>query len=466
MKKIKKRLKSFNIIEENRLTYNQLFAFFIPLGTSTLLISISNMLLNRCLGYLPNAEFYISSFSVSRTLMLLFMSPVTIIALALTTFTQSISSFKKVSKYGITSIILLQIWFFVMAFTPIGKLILSSLYNLDGALLENAMFSQKAIVILPLFFFTRNYFLGIAIKLRNIKFATLGSFLRAALTLACSFMMPSIISTFKPEFIPAILLSAMIFLEMSVYVLGVVLTTKGKILTHLKISLKRQNIYDESIKLKYKKIVLFALPLILSYSMGQLLPSFSQSAMALGSNKEITLTVYSVSLSLLNIIAAFSFQIPQLVVNHDTFNPINKNIIRNFCFMIAFAMTAIMFIISFTPLADYIFLNILKISQNNLDIASLSIKFGILYPSSMIFMAYKRGKLIKIQKTSLLMFERVIGTSISLSLFLIIPLISWRFGAGAGILTLGIANFATGIFTDIIFKISIKRNPSLISRIP
>ena len=466
LNKIAKMLNKTQGLEPNQITYNQLFAFFIPLGTSTLLISISNMLLNRCLGYLPDAEFYISSFSIARTLMLLFMSPVTIIALTLTTFTQSIDTFKKVSKFGLITICILQAWFFLMAFTPIGRAILASLYNLDGALLDNAVLSQKAIVALPILFYVRNYFLGIAIKLRNIKFATLGSFLRTLLILACSFTMSSVMEMFRAEYIPAILLFMMIFVEMAVYVLGVVLNTKGKIMVHLRLSLERQNIYDENIKLEYKKIILFALPLILSYSMGQLLPSFSQSAMALGNNKEITLTIYSVSLSLLNIIGAFSFQIPQLVVNHDTFNPINKNIVRNFCFIIAFSMTAIILIISFTPLADYIFLNILKISINNLDIANLSIKFGILYPASMIFMAYKRGKLIKIQKTSLLMFERVIGTTISLSLFLIIPVIAWQFGAGAGILILSAANFATGVFTHIIFKISVKRSPSVLSRIP
>jgi hypothetical protein len=56
----------------------------------------------------------------------------------------------------------------------------------------------------------------------------------------------------------------------------------------------------------------------------------------------------------------------------------------------------------------------------------------------------------------------VIGTLISLILFGIVPVIAWQFGAAAGILTLTAANFVTGFFTDIIFRISVRKNPSLI----
>ncbi len=458
-----KKLKETSGDDLNKITFYKLLVFFIPLGTSTFLISISNMLLNRCLGYIPNSEFYISSFSVARTLMLLFMSPVSIIALVVTTFTQNKNTFKKVTKFALITITLLQIWFFVLSFTDISRNILSSMYNLDGRLLDNAVLSLKTICILPIFFFARNFFLGISIKLRNIKFATIGSFLRVLLILIFSFIMPSVLRAFRAEYVPGILLFGMIFLESLVYVLGVLITTKGKVLLHLLNSMRTQNILSIDDSLNYKKILYFSLPLILSYSMGQLLPSFSQSALALGENKEIILTVYSISLSLLNIIGSFSFQIPQLVVNHDTFNPINKNKVRNFCFFVAGTMTVFMLLLSFTVIGDFSLANIMKVSQNNISIAKLSLIFGILYPASTVFMAYKRGKLIKIQKTTLLVFERVIGTLISLVLFLIVPIVAWQYGSAAGILTLTAANFATGLFTHIVFKISTKRKPEIIT---
>jgi hypothetical protein len=276
--------------------------------------------------------------------------------------------------------------------------------------------------------------------------------------------MPSIIKNVPHEYIGGILLSAIITLEALVYALGVVYTTKGKILIHLVHSLKRQDTYSEVNSINYKKIVVFALPLILSYSMAQLLPSFSQSALALSQNKEVTLTIYAVSLSFINIVGAFNFQIPQLVVNHDTFNPKNKNIVRNFCLIIAGIMFLCMIIVAFTGLGKYLAVSLLKLSTQNAELAKMSFRYGLFYPASLVFMSYKRGKLIKIQKTALLVFERVIGTLISLILFVIIPLISWEHGAGMGILVLTVANFATGIFVDIIFKVSVKKNPELISR--
>ncbi len=446
----------------NKITYYKLLVFFIPLGTSTFLISISNMLLNRCLGYLPNSELYISSFSVARTLMLLFMSPVSVISLVVTTFIQNKETFKKVSKFAVVTIVLLQIWFAILSFSNISRNIFSNMYHLDGQLLENALLSLKIVSFLPIFFFIRNFFLGISIKLRNIKFATIGSFLRVTLILICSFIMPWLIKTFRVEYLPGILLFLMIFLESSVYVLGVIITTKGRVLLKLLDTMRSQNTLSENNSLKYIKILYFSLPLILSYSMGQLLPSFSQSALALGENKEIILTVYSVSLSLLNIIGSFSFQIPQLVVNHDTFNPTNKNKVRNFCIFVALSMVSFMLLIAFTGIGDIFLKNIMKVSSSSLKIAKLCLMFGILYPASTVFMSYKRGKLIKIRKTTFLVFERVIGTLISLILFAVVPIIAWQFGAAAGVLTLTVANFATGMFTHLIFKLSVKKDPQLI----
>ena len=463
MNKIISKLKGFKTTEDNQITYSQLFAFFIPLGTSTLLISISNMLLNRALGYIPNAEFYISSFNVARTLELLFMSPVSVIALVVTTFTVNIKTFKKVTKFAVINIVLLEIWFAIMSFTPIGRFFLGNIYNLDGELLDNAVLSLKIISFLPICFLVRNYFLGVAIKLRNTKFATLGSLLRVIMTFMLSISMPSIIKAVPPEYIGGILLTSIITLEALVYALGVIYTTRGKILIQMILSLKRQDTFSEETTTDYKKLIIFALPLILSYSMAQLLPSFSQSALALSQNKEITLTIYAVSLSFINVVGAFNFQIPQLVVNHDTFNPKNKNIVRNFCLIIAGIMLLCMIIIAFTGTGRYLAVSLLKLSPQNAELAKMSYVYGLFYPTSLVFMSYKRGKLIKIQKTALLVFERVIGTLISLVLFIIIPLISWEHGAGMGILVLTVANFATGIFVDIIFKVSVKKNPGLIS---
>ena len=463
MNKIKNKLQSFKNIEENRLTYFKLITFFIPLGTSTLLITISNLLLNRCMGYIPDSDFYISSFSVARTLMQLFLSPVSIMALIFTAFTQNIATFKKVSRYALYSVIILQSWFVLLAFSPISRFILSHMYNLDGALLENAVFSLKTICILPVFFFVREYFLGVAIKLRNVRFAALGSLLRFTLILLASFSMPSILIKVRHDLIPGLLLGSMVFLESIVYMLGVLLITKGKVLTNIVLSLKRQNSYSEESSLSYKKILNFTVPLLLSYSMAQLIPSFSQSALALGENKQVILTVYAVVLSLLNIIGAFSFQIPQLVVNHDTFNPNNNNITRKFCIILAGFMFLLSLIVTFTGLGDYLVLNLMKVSPQNLSVAKVAFMYGLLYPTSMVFMSYKRGKLIKIKKTGLLVFERVSGTLITLLLFLIVPAISWKHGAGAGILMLTAANFATGIFLDVIFRISVKKNPQLIN---
>ncbi|MCK5128217.1 MAG: hypothetical protein KAQ68_00080 [Clostridiales bacterium] len=455
-----------NTLSNDQVSYSKLVKFFVPLGLATLMIATSNMLLNRCLGFIPNSEFYISSFSVARTLSMLFMSPVSAITLVVTSFTENKNTYLKVQKFAIICAIVMLLWFMILSYTPLGELTFSKLYNLQGELLDNALVSFRTIMFLPILFLLRNFFLATSIKLRNIRFAAIGSLLRVIVVILFSFFIPEMLLVIKPQHLPGFILFCMIFVESLVYALGVFRITKGKVILHIVQSLKEQNTYKYDAIVSYKKILKFALPLMLSFSIAQLIPSFSQSALALGQNAAVILSIYSISLNILHIISSFNFQLPQLVVNHDSFHPTNRHIIRRLCYILGAVITMIMFIVAFTKLGDYIFISIMKLSIEHLDVAKLTLKFALFYPAASIFMSYKRGKLIKIRKTGILVFERALSSVLPLILFLIIPNIPWMYGAGIGIIVLTTANLASGIFTSIVFNMNVQRNPSLITRNP
>lgn len=452
-----------NLFDSNNLTYRNLLAFFLPLGLSSLTIAMSNLMLTRCLGYFPDSEMYISSFSVARTIVNFVQSPGFVATYLIATFVTNEYTFLKIKKFLFVILLLVVTTSITVAYTPLSKFIFENLFNISGELLSNAITSLKVIIFFAMIVLVRLYFLGIAIKLRKLRFATLGSTIRLVVITIFSFFIPELLNIFGPKYLPGILLLIMAFVEASVYAFGVLKVTRGKITKHVIYSLKQQNIYSPDDRVSYGKLLKFAIPFILSFIIAQLLPGFTQSALALSENNVIILAVYTISSSVAFIISSFSFQLPQLVVNHESFIPNNRKIIIRFCFILAGISTIALALVGFTKVGDFVFVHLLKVSESSTSIAKLACKFAILQPASSMFMTYKRGKLLKVKRTNMLIFERLIGSLLPYSLMFIIPLINWQYSAAVGILMTTLANFFAGLFLHIVFKINVRKDPELIT---
>jgi hypothetical protein len=407
---------------------------------------------------------YISSFSVARTVVNFVQASGFVSTYLIATFVTNEYTFLKVKKFLFALFVLVLTTSMSVAYTPLNKIIFVNCFNLSGELLDNAITSLKVIIYFSLIVFIRLYFLGIAIKLRKIRFATVGSTIRLLVITTFSFFIPELLNIFGPQYLPPLLLLSMASVEALVYAIGVFKITRGKITNHVMYSLKQQNLYINDDTVSYSKLLKFAIPFILSFIIGQLLPGFTQSALALSENNVIILAVYTISSSVALIISSFSFQLPQLVVNHECFVPHNRKIIIKFCYILAAISTTILILIGFTSVGNFVFIQLLKVSPSSTNIAKLACRFAILQPASSMFMAYKRGKLLKIKRTNMLIFERLIGSILPYSLMFIIPVIKWQYAAAVGLLMTTLANFAAGLFLHIIFKINVKKSPELISK--
>lgn len=448
--------------DEHSLTYLSILRFYVPLGISAIAISMANLLLNRCIGLFPDSDVYMSSFSVARSMTFLFQSLIAAVTLMITTFTVNERTFRTVNRYILVLCTLLAGWLMVLAYTPIGRHILHNFYNLDGILLDNAVIATRLAIFFPLEICVRTYFLGIAIKLRSVKIAALGSIIRVAVIFALSLFIPQLLRIMDPIYLAGTLLITMGFVECMVYALGVIFQTRGQIQMHLMHALRQQNTYISDGETSTLHLIKFSAPLILSFALGALLPSFTKSALALGENNVKTIAVYTIVASVINIVAAFSFQLPQLLVNNDTTNAMNRLRIRRFAMGLGAISIVVMVLIAFTPVGDFVFLHLLKTDASNVAIAKLSCVFALIFPASVIFMAYKRGKLIKIKKTSMLVFEMAIGSVLPYFLVFIIPIIEWRYAAAVGVMMLSVANIIAGVFDHLVFVYHRKKDPQLI----
>ena len=450
-------------IQKHELTYKKLALFSFPLVSTMISISLSHLILTRCLGFFPNPELYISSFNVARSFIILLQFPLAALTLTITTFTVNKATFKKVKKYIFSLIILLTIWLIVISYTNLGKYILSNFYNLDGELLQNAVTSLKIVIFFPILVAIRSYFLGVALKLRKLKFAAFGSFFRLLSIFLCSFFIPDLLKVIKPQYLPGLLMILMGFVEVLFYAFGLIRLTKGRITNHIIYSMREQNIYFEEGKTSYRKFLVFGIPLMISFLIAQFLPSLTHAALALSDKKITVLAVYTISMSVINLFSSIRFQLPQVVVNHNSFNVNDRSILIRSFLLIAGVFSIFLAVIAFTPVGSYIFIKLLNVSESSTKILKLTCAFGILNPAAAIFGAYKRGKLFKIKKTGMLVFERIIGAFLPYILFFLIPIIKWEYAAALGVLMLAFSDIISGLFNSIVFKINVKRDPGLIS---
>src|SRR5690625_1884448 len=103
------------------LTYRQLTAFFIPLGISASLTSVTHVIINGTLSRGENAAFIIACYAIAMSIFGILERPAIIFRQTSSTLVQDQKAFKLLSKFFINVLIGIMAINAVISFTPIGK---------------------------------------------------------------------------------------------------------------------------------------------------------------------------------------------------------------------------------------------------------------------------------------------------------------------------------------------------------
>ncbi|WP_332694922.1 multi antimicrobial extrusion protein MatE [Halalkalibacter lacteus] len=388
---------------ERGLSTRNILLFFVPLGLSASLVTLSHMIINGTLTRGENAETIIASYAIAMSLFAIMERLGVLLRNTCSALVRDKVSFKAMSMVAVYVVSSLMMISATIAYTPIGRWIFSRLFGADPTMIDQIVNVYQILIIVTFFSAIRCLFQGVIILNKQTKWLTIGMVIRLIVMYLLSLVFIHI------GYITA-QTGAIIFLA-GMMVESLISFLEGRVLVKKMVQKKENHRIT-----KKEPIFRFYTPLILSslviVMVGPVINVF------LGKTNEIELAIasYAIALSITQLFLSFFTYTHQIVL---TFYKDHPQKVNQFTMMVGFIPTVLLAIFCFTPIGAF-FIEVVLGANDRLVEASLqSLKVFMLMTLVFPFVDFCNGLLMLRSETKVM----VLSQSANLGLTFIVLLI-------------------------------------------
>ncbi|PYI56414.1 multi antimicrobial extrusion protein MatE [Paenibacillus flagellatus] len=175
-----------NTGNERRLTMGQLFAFFIPLGLSASLVTISHVIINSTLARSADPEIIIASYAIGLSMLGIIERPAILLRQTCSALVRDRTSFKAMTTVAVCLLIGMFGAGLLISYTPVGRLLFLRLFGVDESMLLAIIHVYRILMFVSIFSGIRCLYHGIIISNMRTKWLTIGMAVRLAAMYAVS----------------------------------------------------------------------------------------------------------------------------------------------------------------------------------------------------------------------------------------------------------------------------------------
>ena len=364
------------------LTYRRIFLFWGPLALTWLMMALEQPILIAFIARLGEAKLNLAAFGIAGSFAMIIEAPVIMLMSASTALVTGRHSYRKLRRFtdilnlGVTGIQLLVL------IPPVFRFIV---INLMGVPEEVARLAHIALLIFLPWAASigyRRFYQGILIRNNLTRRVTYGTLVRLTVIVTVGVILYS--AGVKGAYVGAGAMSLAVFAE--------AIATRIMASGTLKTILEREDTENGSLGLR--KISKFYYPLAIT------------SLLSLGVHPFVTFFLgrsYMAveSLAVLPVVSSLVFIFRSLGLSYQEVNIAlignqrqNYRPLRNYAVYMGAAVTVLITILAFTPLADLWFVNVSGLSQELADMSYLPLKIMILLPAFTVLLNYQRSLLL------------------------------------------------------------------------
>ena len=364
------------------LTYRRIFLFWGPLALTWLMMALEQPILIAFIARLSEAKLNLAAFGIAGSFAMIIEAPVIMLMSASTALVTGRHSYRKLRRFtdilnlGVTGIQLLVL------IPPVFRFIV---INLMGVPEEVARLAHIALLIFLPWAASigyRRFYQGILIRNNLTRRVTYGTLVRLTVIVTVGVILYS--AGVKGAYVGAGAMSLAVFAE--------AIATRIMASGTLKTILEREDTENGSLGLR--KISKFYYPLAIT------------SLLSLGVHPFVTFFLgrsYMAveSLAVLPVVSSLVFIFRSLGLSYQEVNIAlignqrqNYRPLRNYAVYMGAAVTILITILAFTPLADLWFVNVSGLSQELADMSYLPLKIMILLPALTVLLNYQRSLLL------------------------------------------------------------------------
>ncbi|HEY8528520.1 MAG TPA: multi antimicrobial extrusion protein MatE [Paenibacillaceae bacterium] len=172
--------------EKRGVSAARILKFFLPLGLSASLVTLSHVIINGTLARAPQPELVIAGYAIAQSIFMFTERPAVLIRQTSSALVRDRTSFRALGRLTFGLIALIVLIGSIIAFTPLGPALIRWVFGADDRLAASALNAYGVVVFVSVFSALRCLYHGVLIRERNTKWLTLGMLIRLAVMYAAS----------------------------------------------------------------------------------------------------------------------------------------------------------------------------------------------------------------------------------------------------------------------------------------
>lgn len=320
--------------QPTRFTYGNLAAFFIPLGFSASLTSLTHIIINGTLSRGENAAFIIACYAVALSLFGIVERPIIVFRQTCSTLVKDRPGFKKLNMFMLIVIALLAGFSLLLAYTSVGDWVYVTLFNADLNMVSTISDTFKVIFLVIIFSGIRGIYQGIIISQLETKWLSIMVVVRLFLMFLAAYLFVAF------EHVTS-MAGAMIFL-IGMMVECAISVWKGNGLLKTYYPAKGPG-------LTIKEISQFYTPLVFYFVIQTFLIPIIYIFLSQSQNIEMSIASFALAYSIVNLLLSFFMYTHQLVL--QLYDKNKKKVVRFFSF-VSLLPSLLLVLLCYTPIGD------------------------------------------------------------------------------------------------------------------
>ncbi|MFC5651500.1 multi antimicrobial extrusion protein MatE [Paenibacillus solisilvae] len=326
------------IQQPGSISMGQLWRFFLPLGISATLVTISHVIINSTLSRAENPENIIASYAIAMSLLIITERPAVLLRQTSSALVRDRRSFRAMLVVGQTVFAAIMMLGFLICYTPLGSFIFSGLFGAEQSLIPDIVDVYQVLMFVSLFSGIRCIYQGVIIYNLHTKWLTIGMSVRLIGMYAVSLF-------FLHSGITSGAVGAVIFL-IGMMIEAAVSYLEGR-------SLVKQ-MPDESPEYSIKTgrhVFSFYRPMLISTLVTVWIGPSINALLGKTSDAALSIASFALAASLIQLVVSFFSYFHQIVLN---FYKIDRAAVRRFTMLFGFIPAILLCLLAFTPIGAYL----------------------------------------------------------------------------------------------------------------
>lgn len=409
--------------EERMIDWRSILWFFLPLGFSASLVTISHVIINSTLARAPDPAAVIASYAVALSLFTVFERNALMLRPTAAKMIQDRLSFLAVSKVTVYVLLAIMGITSCIAFTTVGSWIFTYLFGVEQQLLPATQEAYRMLIFVTIFSIIRCLFQGIIIGHFRTKWMTIGMIIRL-------FVMSVVAWFFLYQgWVKHAYVGSLIFL-IGMFIEALVSAFEGLHLVRKMPKRKEDHPIKES-----RQVFRFYYPLLLASSIGVLTQPSINAVLGWSEKESLAVASFAVSWSVSQLFLSFTSYIHQIVLNFYRLNP---GVVVRFAAAVNAIPGLALTIIAFTGLGPWILETIIGLSGDLLLESLRAIRFFLLYTFVFPWLDFCHGLIMVRGDTRVITFSQACNITMTWLMLGILVYFFSSLGGAIGSLAMGI----------------------------